>query len=131
MFEDVKRMIAIRKREAEVLAVRPEREKPRLLAVPCEQDIATAVPYLRWNRTSAIVVAANRNTNQDAHLKLRIPLKEIGMGGRRSYRLTELWPGAETRVCAESDLDSLNCSVRRDRVQGGGLKVLKIESSAA
>jgi glycosidase len=131
MFEDVKKMIAIRKREAEVLAVRPEREKPKLIAIPCEQDITAPAPYLRWNHASAIVVAANRNTNQDAHLKLRIPLKEIGMGGRRSYCLTELWPAAETRVCAESDLDSLACTVRRDRVEGGGLKVLKIEPSAA
>jgi len=53
------------------------------------------------------------------------------MGGRRSCCLTELWPAAETRVCAESDLDSLACTVRRDRAQGGGLKVLRIEPSAA
>ena len=129
MFEDVKKMIAVRKREADVLALTPEKERPKLMAVPCEQDITVPVPYIRWNHRSAIVVAANRNTNQDAPLKLRIPLKEIGLAGQTSYKVTNLWPGGETKTYAEKDLEGFACTVKRDRTPGGGLQVLKIEPS--
>jgi hypothetical protein len=127
MFEDVKKMIAVRKREADVLALTLEKQEPKLMAVPCEQDIAAPVPYIRWNDRSAILVAANRNTDQDAQLKLRIPLKEIGLAGRGSYKVTDLWPGGNSRTYAEQELEALVCTVERDRTQGGGLQVLKIE----
>lgn len=127
MFEDVKKMIAIRKREADVLTLTLEKERPKLMAVRCEQDTAAPVPYIRWNHRSAILVAANRNTSQDAQLKLRIPLEEMGLAGRSIYRVTNLWPGGDTKTYAEKALDAFPCTVKRDRVQGGGLQVLKIE----
>ena len=129
MFEDVKRMIAIRKREADVLTVLPERERPKLMAVPFQSDLKVPKPYIRWNERKAILVAANRDTTQDASLKLQIPLQEIGLAGRRSYRVTDLWPGGETRTCAEKELAAFVCLVRRDKSQGVGLRVLKIEPS--
>jgi hypothetical protein len=127
MFEDVKSMIALRKREADVLAVIPDREEPKLRAVPCERDIAVPIPYIRWNDRSAILVAANRNTRNDAQLMLRIPLQEIGMAGHRSYKVTDLWPGDETKVYSDRDLAGFTCTVKRDRTRGGGVRVFKIE----
>lgn len=129
MFEDVKKMIAVRKQEADVLALTLEKEEPKLISVSCERDIAVPVPYIRWNARGAILVAANRSTDQDAHLKLRIPLKEIGLAGHESYRVTNLWPGGVAKTYAENDLVSFNCTVKRDRTQGGGVQVLKIEPS--
>jgi hypothetical protein len=126
MFEDVKKMLAVRKQEGDVLALTIEREEPRLMAVSCERDITVPVPYIRWNRRGAILVAANRNSTQDAQLKLRIPLKEIGLAGRASYRVTSLWPGGEAQTYAEKDLASFPCAVKRDGTRGGGLQVLKI-----
>ena len=127
MFEDVKKMIAIRKREADVLTVLPERERPKLMALPFHSDIKVPKPYIRWSDRSAILVAANRNTMQDASLELEIPLRAIGLGGRSTYRVTDLWPGGDTKTYDEKKLVAYACSVPRDRTQGGGLRVLKVE----
>ncbi len=127
MFEDVKTMIAVRKREADVLALTLEQRRPSLMAVPCERDVTVPVPYIRWNDRSAILVAANRNTSQDVQLKLRIPLKEIGLATHTSYKVTNLWPGGQSKTYIETDLAAFSCTVTRDGIRGGGLRVLKIE----
>ncbi len=127
MFEDVKRMIAVRKREADVLAIALDREKPNLMAVPCEHDITAPVPYMRWRDRRAIVVAANHNRSQDVRFKLQIPLEETGLAGHASYRVTDLWPGGEAKTCSEQELASFACTVGRDGTRGGGLRVFRIE----
>ncbi len=127
MFEDVKKMIAIRKREAGVLYVPPEKEVPNLMAVPFQADIKVPKPYIRWHERSAIMVAANRDTAHDANLQLQIPLQKIGMAGQASYRVTDLWLGEETKAYHEKELAAFTCTVRRDKTPGGGLRVFKIE----
>ncbi len=127
MFEDVKRMIAIRKREKEILEVRPEPIRPQLMAVPFDSEVKVPKPYIRWNERAAIVVAANRNSGQDANLTLRVPLQEIGFSGHSSYRVTDLWAEEEAHMYSESDLAHLACMVKRDKSPRGGLRVLKIE----
>ena len=127
MFEDVKKMIAIRKRESKILTVTPEVERPNLMAIPVEGEGKAPVPYIRWNESGAILVAGNLDTNQDIEIKLRIPLEAIGMGRRGSYNVTELWPGGESKAYGESDLASFPCTVKRDKTARGGLLVLKIE----
>lgn len=127
MFEDVKKMIAIRKREADVLTVLPERERPKLMALPFQSDIKVPKPYIRWSDRSAILVAANRDTTQDASLKLEIPLRTMGLEGRPTYRVTDLWPGGGAKTYDEKSLATFVCSIPRDKTQGGGLRVLKIE----
>jgi hypothetical protein len=130
MFEDVKKMIAIRRHEASVLPVLPEKEKPNLMAVPVDSGIKVPVPYIRWNDRSAILVVANRDTTQEASLRLEIPLRAIGLGGRVDYRVTDLWPGGGTKTYSENDLAAFTCTVPRDKTQGGGLRVFKIEPNA-
>jgi hypothetical protein len=127
MFEDVKKMIAIRRREADVLNVLPESERPRLVAVPFQSDVKVPRPYIRSNERKAILVAANRDTSKDARLKLQVPLREIGLAGHANYRVSDLWPGGETKTCDAKELTTLECAVRRDKTPGGGLRVLKIE----
>jgi hypothetical protein len=149
MLEDVKKMIAVRKQEAALLAIPPADQQPKLMAVPHEHDIDVPVPYVRWNDRAAIVVAANRNEYQDARLKLRIPLAEIGLAGHSSYKVTTLWPDlgrlidsrlARTEkgtlhtmmvlkglVHTPQELNDFARVVKRDRTLGGGLLVLKIE----
>ena len=127
MLEDVKKMIAIRKREADVLTVLPEREQPQLTAVPCQSDIKVPRPYLRWNNRSAILVAANRDTTQAANLKLEIPLQTIGLADCSTFRVTDLWPGGEPQTHDQKSLAAFTCSIPRDKTPGGGLRVFKIE----
>jgi hypothetical protein len=130
MFEDVKKMIAIRKREADILTVLPERERPKLMGVPFHSDAKVPKPYIRWNDRSAILVGANRDTTRTANLKLEIPLRMIGLAGRSSYRVTDLWPGGDAKTYAEKDMSTFTCSVSRDKIQNGGLRVLKIEPNS-
>ncbi len=130
MFEDVKKMITIRKREGSILSVLPDKEKPKLMAVPVESEIKVPVPYIRWNDRSAILVTANRDTDKDANLRLEIPLRAIGLAGRANYNVTDLWPGGEAKTYSENDLAAFTCTVQRDKTQGGGLRVFKIEPSA-
>jgi hypothetical protein len=54
-------------------------------------------------------------------------VQEIGMAGNASYKVTELWPGDEVKVYSDKDLASFAFVVKRDKTQGGGLRVFKIE----
>ena len=127
MLDDVKKMIAVRKREAAILAVPPSEKEPKLRAVPHEADIPVPVPYIRWNDRGAIIVAANRETTRDASLKMRVPLEEIGLSGHASYKVTDLWPTGEMKIYTESELASFVCAITPDKMGSGGLRVFKFE----
>lgn len=127
MLEDVKQMLAVRKREPDLLAAVPDQEEPKLKAVPFESEIAVPVPYIRWNGRAAVIVAANRDTSRDALLELRFPLQAIGMAGHASFKATDLWPAGETRLHSDRDLASFALEVKRDKTPRGGLRLLRIE----
>ena len=88
------------------------------------------VPYIRWNANAAILVAANRDATHDAQLTLRVPLKDIGWAGRRRYKVTSLWPAGESKTYRESELESLACTIKRDKTPAGGLGVFKLEAES-
>jgi 1,4-alpha-glucan branching enzyme len=127
MLDDVKKMIAVRKQEAALLAIPPADQQPKLMAVQHECNIKAPVPYIRWNNRAAIVVAANRNEEKDAQINLKIPLTEIGMAGHAMYKVSNLFPGGESKTVSGKDLAALARTVKRDKTAGGGLLVLKIE----
>lgn len=127
MFNDVKKMIAIRKQYPEILSAWPDRREPNLKAVPYKADIEVPVPYIRWSDRMAICVAGNRCIDRDASLKLKIPLTDIGLGGRSSYRVTDLWSVDGAKTYKEVELADFHCLIQRDKVAGGGISVFKIE----
>jgi hypothetical protein len=131
MFMDVKKMAAIRKKHSKTLAMWPSSQAPNLKAVRYEADIDVPVPYVRWDDQSAIVVAANRARDRDAHLRLRISLTDIGLGGRKNYVVTDLWSTAATRTCTEAELNDFRSTIKCDGTRGGGLSVFKIEPSSS
>jgi hypothetical protein len=127
MFEDVKKMIAIRKQEADVLGpFPPGTTEYRIMAVPHIPYEPVPVPYLRWNSKRAIVVVANPYVNREVTVKLLVPLEAIGMGTWHSFRVTNLMTGQSEAVSA-ADLGLYSCEVKRDKTPGGGVQVLKIE----
>ncbi len=128
MFIDVKRMMAIRKEYAEILAMWPGGKEPNVRTVQHQGDIHVPIPYVRWKDDTAILVAANRNRDQDASLKLKIDLAGIGLGGRGSYVVSDLWSTMEPMKLTEAELGDFRCAVKRDGVAGGGLVVYKIRS---
>jgi hypothetical protein len=128
MFIDVKKMMAIRKQNAEILSMCPGGVAPNLKAVQYEADIEVPVPYLRWSNRTAILIAANRNRDKDATLKLKIDLAGIGPGGRGSYTVSDLWSDAHPVRLTEAELEGFHCGVKRDGAAGGGLAVFMIHT---
>jgi len=130
MFQDVKKMIAARQRVATLLGLPAAEKEPPLMAVPHQSNLTVPVPYIRWNERAAILVAANRNMSNDAHLTLKVPLNEIGWAGRGRYKVSTLWPAAESKTCTERELENFTCTVKRDKTREGGLRVVKIEAES-
>jgi hypothetical protein len=129
MLIDVKKMMAIRKQYAEILAMWPGGKAPNLKALQYGGNIEVPVPYVRWNGDVAIVIAANRNRDKDANLKLKIDPAGIGLGGRKSYTVTDLWSSKEHITLTEAELADFHCNVKRDGTAGGGLAVFKIHAN--
>ncbi len=127
MFLDVKKMMAIRKEYARVLAMWPGGKMPNLKAVQHTANLRVPVPYIRWDDRTAILIAANLSQDQDATLKLKIDLKDIGLAGRGNYAVTDLWSATKPLTATEAELSNFRCTVRRDKTAGGGLAVFKIE----
>ena len=127
MLADVKKMMAIRKQYAEILAMCPGGIAPNLKTVQYEANIEAPVPYLRWNNHTAILIAANRNRDKDASLKLKIDLAGIGLSGRGSYTVIDLWSKADPVHLTEAELEDFRFVVKRDGIGDGGLAVFKIQ----
>ena len=127
MFDDVRKMVSIRKQNAAALAMTAGGKDPNLRAVEYASNTKVPVPYLRWDDHSAILVAANRNRKQDATITMTLNLEGTGIEGRERYAVTDLWSGSGTKTCAASELKSFACTVNRDGTRGGGLAVFKIE----
>ncbi len=129
MLEDVKQMIATRQQIAAIFGMSAAAEPPRLGAVPHQSDIPVPIPYIRWNERIAVLVMANRDSDQDAHLTLDIPLVDLGWTENEHFKVTPLWPAGEGRVVSHGWLKSFPCTVKRDFTRRGGLSVLLIESA--
>jgi hypothetical protein len=86
------------------------------------------IPYVRWDGKAAIVVIANSLENEDVRFTLNIPLKEIGLDGHKTYNITDLWNNSK-KILTEYELKHFTCSVKRDKTQGGGICVYKIEAA--
>lgn len=127
MAEDVRKMMLIRKQNAAVLAMTRGGDDPNLRAVSHESSTNVPVPYLRWNGHSAILMAANRNREQDAAIKLMLDLEGTGVEGHERYVVTDLWSGSGTKTCTAGELKSFACTVKRDGTRRGGLAVFRIE----
>jgi len=127
MFQDVRRMMAIRRQHAEVLAMCPGGTQPNLRRVEFTADTPVPVPYIRWGREYAILIAANRSRERDAALTLDIDLAATGLAGHARYTVTDLWSTAPLKSLTESELRSFSVTVSRDGIPQGGLAVFKIQ----
>ena len=83
------------------------------------------VPYLRWKDRTAILIASNRNQEKDANLRLKIDLSGIGLDGRGSYTVTDLWSSTDSMRLTQAELEDFNCVIKRDGVAGGGARSLQ------
>lgn len=127
MFEDVRRMISIRKQNSGVLAMTPGGEEPKLRAVEHASSMKVPVPYLRWDDRAAILVAANKSREQDVSIKMTLNLAGMGIAGHERYTVSDLWSGLGPKTYTASELKFFECAVMRDGAREGGLAVFRIE----
>ena len=127
MLDDVTRMIAIRKADADLFAPVTFDQKPRIKALPfvnLPDDIP--VPYMLYGDAKAIIVCGNPT---DAAVKgtLEISLADTPLQNAKTLLLTDLWNGKKPVRVSASDLKRLTVNIKPDRTPRGGLAVYKIE----
>lgn len=127
MLADVKKMIAIRKQEKDVIHSVHSDTTPRIDKVQYKSSSPVPVPYILWNDRKAILVAGN-NTDRNVKLTVTLPLGKTGMAtaGASQVRITDLWNGGE-KILSLNKTSDFSFTIRKDRVAGGGLAVYKIE----
>jgi hypothetical protein len=125
MLADVKKMIAIRKQENDIIHSVLNDVNPTIASVEYKSSDAVPVPYIVWNDKKAILVAGN-NLEKDVKLTVTLPVEKIGMSGASRIRITDLWNGGDEIKNVNNTTD-LTFRIKKDKTSGGGLAVLKIE----
>ena len=77
MLADVKKMMAIRKQNAEILSMCPGGIAPNLMAVRYEANIEVPVPYLRWSEHCAILRTCPETSERNHGRNMRRDLLPI------------------------------------------------------
>lgn len=126
MLADVKKMIAIRKQEKDVIHSVYNDVKPNVEKVSYKSSATIPDPYILWNDQKAILIAGN-NLDKDVKLTAVLPLDKTGMAGVSEVRITDLWNGGEKIVNVKNSID-FTFAIKRDKTAGGGLAVYKIEA---
>ena len=82
---------------------------------------------MRWNGDTAIVIVANRNLHEDAHLRLDVPVGKFAQKDNARFKVTDLWNGSAPKEYSSKALVGFSYTVRRDKSSPGGIGLLKIE----
>lgn len=126
MLNDVKKMLAIKKNNSDVLT--SDRWTSKICAVGSDLSPWFYPPYARYlEGTKAIIIVGNSAGTSNYTLKLKIPLTTMKMNGKSSYKVTDLWGSQGVRTMTEAQLASLSVTMLPNTSPGGGIAVLKIE----
>jgi len=131
MFEDVKRMLAIRREHQDLIhAVAPDKVDIRLTAVPASANEDLPMAYVLSNGKRALLVVGNP-TDHDVDVALAITIKKLALPAEtKMLQVSDLWPTEQTarRMTIEA-LSQYRFTVPADRTPGGGLRVFRFESA--
>jgi hypothetical protein len=130
MLDDVTRMIAIRKANADLFRPVTTDKKPPLKTVPLhvagiDKDSIPA-PYMLYASRKAIIICGNTT---DTTLKgvLAISLEGTPLENARTLQITDLWNGGKAKRIKAEDLQKYPVAMKPDKTRRGGVAVLKIE----
>jgi len=130
MFEDVRRMLALRRQDPELLMPQiAEISNRSLWAFRTTRILTFRFPICAWSGNAAVIVLANRNETADARVTLNVLLDKLGqvLPGAR-YQVTDLWNGGRPRIYTARQLSSFVQVVKHDKTPRGGIGLIKIES---
>ncbi len=125
MFEDVKRLIAIRKSEARILGAATNTGDLRIQPLSYTSARPIPIPYLRWGGGQAVIVAGNPHTDQAVTVQVSVPVEPGRLTEAARYQLTDLWQG-ESWMVERADLHTLSLSIPPDKTSGGGLRLIRV-----
>jgi hypothetical protein len=130
MLDDVTRMIAIRKADADLFRPLTSDKKPPLKAVTLQaagfENDTLPVPYMLYNDHKAIVVCGN-TTDRTVKGALNISLTGTPLENATSLQITDLWNGGKAKRIKADDLQKYPIVMKPDKTKRGGVAVLKIE----
>ncbi len=123
MLLDVKKMLKIRKDNADILHA--DRSSTHIVRVSHTPHIRS-VPYARFLPGEKAILVAGNSSRADVTYTLEVPLEEMGLEGRTSYLVTDLWED-RSEILQEEDLRHYLLTVPADYTEGGGVRAVKIE----
>jgi pullulanase/glycogen debranching enzyme len=130
MLEDVTRMIAIRKADADLFRPVTSDKKPSLKTVALQttgiDKDSIPVPYILYNERKAIVVCGN-TTDITVKGVLNISLAGTPLENAKRLQITDLWNGGKAKHIKAEDLQKYPVVMKPDKTKRGGIAVLKIE----
>ncbi len=124
MFNDVKKMISIRKSESDLLRSYSNDTLPDIFGLDYIAKIDLPVPFAIQNEHKIIIVIGN-NTETDVKLTVKVPLKKVSINPDRTYVIQDLWNDKKWEIPGK-ELENFQINVTRDKVSSGGLAIFKI-----
>ena len=124
MLKDVRKMIAIRKSESDLLHAYSNDSLPDIFPVGFECDARVPVPYAIQNNDKLIIIAGN-NTRQKAAFRININPARAGLTADKKYWVYDLWNGNKI-IIKGNELNNFAFTVPGDKTAGGGIAIFKI-----
>lgn len=130
MFEDVKKLIAIRKEYAHLIhPARREQPLDTFFSVESYSPETLPQPYLYCNRDTMLIIAGNPSTENDVHCSLALPWENLPLERKDRYSVRSLLHELPARSMSMKELKQFRCDIPRDNRQGGGVAVWEISLS--
>jgi hypothetical protein len=130
MLDDVTRMIAIRKADADLFRPLTSDRKPPLKAVPLQaagiNSDSIPVPYMLYGDRKAIIICGN-TTDRTVKGILNISLAGTPLENAAQLQITDLWNGGKAKRIKAADLQKFPIVMKPDKTKRGGIAALKIE----
>jgi hypothetical protein len=128
MLEDVKRLIAIRKMNGDLIRPVPVgKPAQHLHEVTYTSNVDLPVPYLYRGEEKMILIVGNPHTDQDAKVTFKLPAQP-DFSQHAALVVNDLWNDTSTRLTVK-EFEKHTFTVKRDKTPRGGLLVLSVHPS--
>jgi hypothetical protein len=130
MLDDVTRMIAIRKADADLFRPLTSDQHPPLKPVPFQatgiDSDSIPVPYMLYGDGKALVICGN-TTDKEVKGFLNISLEGTPLENEKQLQITDLWNDGKAKRIRPDHLLHYPVRMKPDHTKRGGVAVLKIE----
>jgi len=134
MLEDTKRLIAIRKKYAEIIHAEPWEKQPNMKTLDFKildsEKNAPWIPkpYIQWNDEKAVLVAANPLDAKDIEIEVDAAPERFNPKWKNAeFLVTDIWnENAPPKKMTAEQLKHLKTRVKKDKTSRGGIAILEI-----